>query len=46
MEDTLTEEECDARNPHGEKDICEGHEEDACIEEHTRDIKLCEKRMG
>ncbi len=48
MEGTLkkTEEGRDARNPHREKEICEGNEEEACIEECPRDIKLFDKRMG
>ncbi len=41
-----TEEECHTGGPHGDKNICKSNEEEACIEEHSRDIKLCEKRMG
>ncbi len=48
MKDGLikSEEGCDVVGPHGEKDICESNKEEACIEEHPRDIKLLDKRMG
>ncbi len=48
MKDGLikSEEGCDVVGPHGEKDICESNKEEACIEEHPRDIKLFDKRMG
>ena len=41
----IREDGCDVVGPHGDKDVCESEKEETCIEEHPRDIKLCDKRM-